>query len=86
MSTPAYELIKKLEQLDYFPQILTSGIIPMNWMDYKVIFEFYESELKKLSKGIEPTAKLKRLAKTHTADEFKIGESSVYQIIKKMKG
>lgn len=79
-----YELLKKLEKLEYFNNLLTSGIIPLNWIDYKMIFEFYTKELLKLSAGEITTARMKRQAKTNTAEEFSIGESSVYQIIKKM--
>ena len=89
MTSPTYELIKRLESLDYFPQILTSGIIPMNWIDYKVIYEFYISEIAKLNKGGKVTGQelrtAKRTAKTYTADEFKIAESSVYRLIQKME-
>lgn len=73
-----YELIEKLEQLDYFNALLRQGIIPMNWVDYKVIYEFYTSERKK--------EKFKKQALTNTADEFNVSERTVYLIIQKMKG
>ena len=89
MSISTYELIKKLETLEYYPQILTTGIVPMNWIDYKVIYEFYLDELKVFSKhGILTGQELrtaKRTAVTSAVDEFKIGESSVYRIIKNME-
>lgn len=72
-----HELIKKLEELDYFPELLKSGIIPMNWVDYKVIYEFYLSEKQK-TKG-------KQLI-TNVAEEFSISERGVYLIVQKMKG
>ena len=79
-----YELIKKLEQLDYFPQILTSGLIPMNWIDYSVIYEFYLKDLETILKGEPSNQKARRQSKANTAEEFNIGESSVYRIIKLM--
>ena len=76
MST--YELIEKLEKLDYFNDLLKSGLLPMNWLDYKLIYEFYRTERKK--------EKFKKQALTNTADEFSVSERTVYLIIQKMKG
>lgn len=73
-----YDLINKLEKLDYFNELLKSGLIPVNWLDYKVIFEFYQVERKK--------EKLRKQALTNTADEFGVSERTVYLIIQKMKG
>lgn len=73
----AYELIQKLEDLPYFNELLKRGLVPINWMDYKLIFEFYESELKK--------EKFRKQALTNTAVEFNVSERTVYLIIKKMK-
>lgn len=87
-SLTTYALIKKLESLDYFPQLITSGLFPMNWLDYKTIFEFYENEVKRLTLNKDLSAQelrqAKRTAKTITSEEFRIGESTVYQIIQKM--
>lgn len=80
----AYELIKELEALPYFNDLLKAGIVPVNWIDYKVIYEFYVRELKRLKALKEPNCK--GLAKTNTADEYKISERSVYLIIQKMRG
>lgn len=88
MSTPNYQLIKKLEKLDFFKDLLSSGIIPVNWIDYKVIYEFYMNEVNILTlnkvMSSQELRSAKRTAKTITAEQFSIGESSVYQIIKKM--
>lgn len=72
-----YELISKLEQLEYFPKLLRTGIIPINWLDYKVIYEFYLIESKKASG--------KQLI-TNVAQEFNISERKVYFIVQKMNG
>ncbi len=76
MST--YELINKLEKLDYFNDLLKSGLVPLNWLDYKLIYEFYQVQRTK--------EKLKKQALTNTADEFNVSERTVYLIIQKMKG
>jgi len=71
-----YELIAKLSQLDYFKDLLKQGIVPVNWTNYKQIYEFYQQE-KQHAKG-------KQLV-TNVCEKFKISESSVYAIIKKME-
>ena len=71
-----YELIVKLEKLDYFKDLLKQGIIPLNWTNYKQIYEFYQHE-KKHAKG-------KQLI-TNVSEKFKISERSVYAIIQKME-
>jgi DNA-binding MarR family transcriptional regulator len=71
-----YELIAKLSQLDYFKDLLKQGIIPLNWTNYKQIYEFYQEE-KQHTKG-------KQLI-TNVCEKFKISESSVYAIVKKME-
>lgn len=80
----AYELIQKLEQLDYFDQLLKGGIIPMHLIDYKMIYEFYVNELNTLKK-IRWVKNTKRQAIENTAGEYNISERTVYEIIKKMK-
>ena len=80
-----YELISKLEKLDYFNSLLKGGIIPVNWIDYKVIYEWYLNELKRLSPSGKPTPKIKRQAKSNTAEEYSISEVQVYRIIQKMR-
>lgn len=86
--TPTYELIKKLEALDFFSEIMTSGLIGMNWIDYKVIYEFYIKQLSVLNLSDQPSARkrsnVRRQAKTNTAEEFNISEVLVYKIIQKM--
>jgi len=72
-----YELITKLEKLDYFNDLLKQGIVPINWTTYKQIYEFYCVEKQK-EKG-------KQLI-TNVCEKFRLSESSVYEIIKKMKG
>lgn len=81
-----YELITELEKLDYFPSLLKRGIIPVNWIDYKVIYEFYLKELDSLKVKGSASPKIKRQAKSNTAEEFSVSEVQVYRIIQKMKG
>lgn len=89
MHAPTYELIKKLEELDFFSEILTAGIVSMNWIDYKVIYEHYGDEVKIHTKDGKLTGqelrRAKRTAKTATADKFRVSESSVYKIIQGME-
>ena len=75
MST--YELISKLEKLDYFHDLLRQGILPSNWSTYKTIYDYYLEEKENL-KG-------KQLITT-VADKFNISDRSVYLIIQKMEG
>ncbi|TYP71487.1 hypothetical protein [Aquimarina intermedia] len=81
----AYELIKKLEKLPYYNNLLKSGVVPISWVDYKVIYEFYQKEIIRLIRGGFSQSKAKRQAKTNASEEFNIGESTVYWIVKKMK-
>ncbi|WP_417867958.1 hypothetical protein [Xanthomarina gelatinilytica] len=81
-----YDLINKLESLPYFNTLLKQGIIPMNWVDYKVIYEFYCSELERLKREKYRAGSIKRQAKENTAAEYSISERSVYLIIEKMRG
>lgn len=81
-----YELIQKLESLDYFDSLLKHGIVPVNWVDYKVIYEFYLRELERLKIKGSVSPKIKRQAKCNTAEEFSVSEVQVYKIIQKMKG
>lgn len=81
----AYDLISKLEKLDYFSELLTHGLVPINWLDYKVIYEFYLNELEKFRVDGKVSAKNKRQAKENTAEEYGVSEVQVYRIIQKMK-
>tara|TARA_Y100000815_G_C13153944_1_gene429063 strand:- start:36 stop:290 length:255 start_codon:yes stop_codon:yes gene_type:complete len=81
-----YELITKLEKLDYFNSLLKGGIIPVTLIDYKVIYEWYLNELKRLSPSGKQSTTIKRQAKCNTAEEFSVSEVQVYKIIQKMKG
>lgn len=81
----AYENLQKLEELPYFNLLLTNGIIPMTWIDYKVIYEFYLDQLKDLERQGFASSKAKGTANTITADEYSISERTVYVIIQKMK-
>lgn len=76
MST--YDLINKLEGLPYFNDLLKSGLVPVNWLDYKVIFEFYKAELDRETR--------RKQALTNTAEEFNVSERTVYLIVQKMRG
>lgn len=73
----AYELMKELEQLPYFKDLLKQGIVPMSWIDYKVIYEFYLVESKKET-GIQLIS--------NVANEFNVSERLIYKIVQKMKG
>lgn len=72
-----YELIQELEKLPYFNDLLKRGLIPVNWLDYKVIYEYYCDQIE-----IE---KFRKQALTNTSDEFGVSERTVYLIIQKMK-
>ena len=79
-----YDLIKELEALKSFPKLVKRGIIPVNWIDYKVIYEFYLLELEKLKTDGVIKHGDKRQAKENTAEEYGISERTVYLIAKKM--
>lgn len=80
-----YELIEKLERLPFFNALLKSGIVAINWIDYKVIYEFYTIERDRLEAKGFSKAKSRGSAVTTTADEYNISERNVYLIIKKME-
>lgn len=80
-----YELIEKLEKLPFFNSLLKNGIIPINWMDYKSIYDFYNEQYKRLHLTGLTKPKARASAVTITADEYGITERTVYLIIKKMK-
>lgn len=80
-----YKLIEKLQQLDYFNDLLRRGVIPANWLDYKMIYEYYCAELETLRLDKWKTKSVERQAKHNTAEKFSISERSVYLIIQKMK-
>lgn len=88
MSEPTFQLLEKLEKLPYFSQLLATGIIPVNWITYKQVFEFYNNEVKRLTLNKTLSSgelgEIRRTSITTTAEEFRIGESSVYRIIQKM--
>ena len=71
-----YNLISKLEKLPYFNELLMQGILPLNWKNYKEIYEFYLIE--------KETEKGKQLI-TNVAENFNISERSVYLIVQKME-
>ncbi|UAB84346.1 hypothetical protein INR75_19685 [Zunongwangia sp. SCSIO 43204] len=71
-----YQLLHKLENLPFYNKLFTTGIVPMIWLDYKLIYEFYLEELK---------SQKKVQAITNTAEEFNLSERSIYSIIRKMK-
>ena len=77
--------MNKLEQLPFFSELLSSGIIPVNLVTYKVIFEFYVKDLERLQSAKYKIKGVKRQAKENTAQEFNISERSVYLILEKMK-
>ena len=72
--------------MDSFSLLVKKGIIPINWIDYKVIYEYYLKELEKFDIKGKVSSKNKRQAKENTAEEYNISERTVYLIISKMKG
>ena len=81
----AYELLQKLEKLSYFNDLLKSGVVPVNWLDYKFIYEWYLDEVKRLKDSGLSATKSKVQARSNASEEFKIGESTVRWIIKKLR-
>ena len=75
--TTTYELISKLQKLDYYKDLLKQGIIPMTVIDYKLIYEYY---CKEKSRGIRHSEAI-----TFTGEEFNLGDRSIYIIIKRME-
>lgn len=73
----AYRLIQKLEDEDLLNDLLSRGIVPTNWIDYKLIYEYYQGQAAKEQKRMQ--------AVCNTAEEFNISERSVYAIIQKMR-
>lgn len=80
-----YNLITQLEKLPNFNTLLTQGIIPINWIDYKVIYEFYCVESERLKREGLSKSRARSTANTLTAEEYGISERTVYAIIVKMK-
>ena len=72
-----YQLISKLEKLDYFNELLKQGVLPSNWLTYKDIYEFYLEEKK--------VTKKRKQRITNVAEKFRVSERSVYLIIQKME-
>lgn len=72
-----YKLLLRLEKLPYFNDLLLSGIVPVNVLDYKVIYEYYLVECENEEK--------KTQALTNTAIEFGVSDRTVYDIIRKMR-
>lgn len=73
----AYRLIQELEDEGKLNDLLSRGIIPINWIDYKLIYEYYQGQADKEQKRMQAIA--------NTAEEFNISERSVYVIIQKMR-
>lgn len=81
----AYELFKKLEKLDYFQDLLQTGIIPITWVDWKVAYEhFLQTQEEMVRKGTK-LRNAKAQAITTTADQYRISESHLYKIINIME-
>ena len=72
-----YKLLVKVQQLDYYPQLIEKKIIPSNWISYKLVYEYY-IERRELLKG--------KALIDEVINRFYISESSVYDIVKKMEG
>ena len=79
-----YDLILKLEKLDYYTDLLKKDIIPSSLLDCKVIYEFYQNLIKEEQTG-KINRTIKRQAKKDTALEFGISERNVYHIIQKIE-
>lgn len=72
-----YELLSKLQELPYYNQLLKQGVVPITLVDYKVIYEWYLQEKSSGTKGGQLI--------TNVGEEFKIGDRTVYAIIKSME-
>lgn len=80
-----YQIILKLEQLDYFPELIKKGIIPAIFIDYKVIYEYYLSQVPTLHKSEKLNRSHRRKAKVIAAEEFNLSEAQVYKIVRKLE-
>ncbi len=76
-SMSTHDLLGKLEKLEFFNDLITSGIVPVEWLDYKLMYEYYLDELK----SVKSTQAI-----CNTAEEFKVSERTVYTIVKKLRG
>ena len=72
-----YQLICSLMKQENFTQMLKAGIIPIQWVDYKQIYEHYRQEY---ARGIRHTEAI-----LYTADEFSVSENWVWKVKYKME-
>lgn len=72
-----YELITKLSKSENFDLLLKSGIVPVQYLDYKIIYEHY---CKEKAKGIRHADAI-----IYTADEFGCSESYIWKIKYKLE-
>lgn len=82
----AYQLIKELEKLPYFNDLLKAGVVAINWVDYTLIYESYLEEVERLKseEGYSNT-KARVQSRSNMAEQFKISELTVKWIIRKLK-
>lgn len=72
-----YQLINQLSKRDDFKLLMKSGIIPIQYLDWKVIYEFYTKER---SRGIRHSEAI-----TFTAEEFGKSDNWVWKVKYKME-
>jgi len=72
-----YNLLVKLQTLEYYNLLIDKKIVPSNWHTYKLIYEYYIEQRQTL-KG--------KVLITKIVDHFYISPRSVYAIIEKMEG
>ena len=73
-----YTILKSLERTDTLTLLVKSGIISCSIINHKKVYEAFLFERKK---GLGTVQSI-----TNVSETFKLSESNVYRIIKKMKG
>lgn len=79
-----YELLKKLQRHENWKELISSGIIPSQYVNYMEIYEAYVVEVDILVRGGLKQRKANRQANTNVASRFSMSESSLYLIVSKM--
>ena len=70
-----YEFLKNIDEALYY-ELINRGVIPINVMTYKTIYESFLSELKKNKKSV---------AITFCADKYSVTERTIRNVIKFME-
>lgn len=72
-----YELLNKASKEENFKLMLKAGIIPIQYLDYKCIYEFY---CKEKARGIRHAEAI-----TFTAEEFGTSDNWIWKVKYKME-